>query len=199
MISLGRLALAALALADAAFAQPAARSGEHGHCSPGETVVFSCVTGRPLASVCAAPRATDQQRYLQYRYGSPGRPKIVLPPRDDPPGTNTDALSYFNAIGDGNGYIRFRSGRYSYIVYAFSARQVHATRHSAPGWDNWHGVAIERGGRIQKLLRCKPFQGVHSEISPTFLAKNADFLTASDDRKETLERVNTAATRSRPR
>ena len=199
MISLGRLALAALMLTDAAFAQTAARSDAHGHCTSGETVVFSCVTGRQLASVCAASRATDQQRYLQYRYGIPGRPRIVLPPMNDQPGTSTDALSYFNAIGDGNGYIRFRSGRYSYIVYAFSARQVHATRDSAPGWDNWHGVAIERDGRIHKLLRCKPFQGVHSEISPTFLAQNADFLTTSGDRKETLERVNTAATRSRPR
>lgn len=199
MISLGRLTLTVLVLADAAYVHTTVSADVHGHCRSGETVVFSCVTGRRIVSVCAAPPANDQQRYLQYRYGIPGHPQLVLPSKDDPPGTNTDALAYFNYIGDGNGYIRFRNGPYSYIVYAFSSHQSHVTRHSAPGWNNSHGVAIERNERIQKLLRCRPWQGVRSGIDPTFLAKNADFLATSDDGTETLERVNSAATRSRPR
>lgn len=172
-----------------------AEAEELGHCAAAETVVFSCVIGAKLASVCAGANAKDQAKYLQYRYGVLGHPEILLPPTNRPPGYNTAAMSYLNPIGDGNGYIRFKSGQYSYIVYAFSSRQSSSPKGSAPGWDNWHGVLIEGDGKIRKALRCRPFFGVQSSIEPTFLAKQADFLV--EDQEDILERVMDAVTISK--
>lgn len=186
-------------LAYVALAPMAAIAGDPGHCAAGETVVFSCGIGaNKVASICVAPKSDKHHEYLQYRYGVLGKPEILLPAVDQPPGYNTDAMSYINPLGDANGYIRFRSGRYSYIAYTFSSRQSHFTDNSAPGWNNWHGIAIERDNKILQLLRCNGFFGVQSEIAPAFLAKHADFLASSDDSEKTLDRLNDKATRSPP-
>jgi hypothetical protein len=163
-----------------------------------ETVVFSCAVGERVASVCAAQQA-ETHRYLQYRYGMLGRPELMLPSIDQPPGFNTDSMAYFNYIGDGNGFIRFKNGRYSYIVYAFSSRQNYRSKDSAPGWNNWHGVVIEYDGKTKRVLRCDASLGVQSEIDPAFLNKNANFLRESNDGQETLSRVNDVVTSSKPR
>lgn len=169
-----------------------------GHCAAEETVVFSCITGTKVVSVCVASKADNRRSYLQYRYGALGSPEVVLPSLNQLPGHNTDAMSYINPIGDGNGYIRFRSGAYSYIAYAFSSRENFSTKGSAPGWNSWHGVVIERDGRIKRVLRCKSSFGVQSKIEPSFLATHVDFLAPSNDSEEVLDRVSAAVTKVRP-
>jgi len=174
-------------------------AGDPGHCAAGETVVFSCGIGADkVASICLAPKSNKHREYLQYRYGVLGKPEILLPAIDQAPGFNTDAMAYINPLGDGNGYIRFRSGRYSYIAYAFSSRASKSADNSAPGWDNWYGIAVERDNKILKLLHCNRFFGLQSEIDPTFLAKHVNFLAPSNDSEKTLDRLNAKATSSPP-
>lgn len=177
----------------------AAIASDPGHCVAGEAVVFSCgVEANKVVSICVAPKSNGHRKYLQYRYGVLGKPEILLPAIDRAPGFNTDGMAYINPLGDGNGYVRFRSGRYSYIAYAFSSRASLSADNSARGWDNWYGLAIERDDKILKLLHCNRFFGLQSEIDPTFLAKHADFLARSDASDKTLDRLNAKATSSRP-
>lgn len=193
MITLQRLLVCVAMIPIAAIA------GDPGHCAIGETVVFSCGIGaNKVASICVAPKSNKHREYLQYRYGVLGKPEILLPAIDQAPGFNTDAMAYINPLGDGNGYIRFRSGRYSYIAYAFSSRASQPADNSAPGWDNWYGVAIERDDKVLKLLHCNRSFGLQSEINPSFLAKHVNFLALSDDNEKTLDRLNDKATRSKP-
>jgi hypothetical protein len=151
--------LALLALATSATAK--------GHCTRNETVVFECSIGSRTVSVCAAQGAGAS---MEYRYGLPGRPEIVIPADTHAPVSAPSALVYLNPLGMGEGYLRFVRGKYSYVVYHFSSRQMHRPSDgSAPGWNNWDGILVLRGANRLTVLRCDAGGGARVEFPQDFV------------------------------
>jgi hypothetical protein len=93
---------------------PASTSGHL--CSRDEVVVFSCRTGAKAVSVCASGDASPTSGYLQYRFGKPGSPEMILPLSwAIPPHAATGAAESYS--GGGAAWLRFKHGGYGYVVY----------------------------------------------------------------------------------
>ena len=122
-------------------------SGTQGHaapasrCSEAELVVFSCSTGKNLASVCLAASGA-----LQYRFGTIGEaPKWVYPAK--PEGTNA-AFRFQVQDRSAKGSIsnlQFNDLATTYTIYRFA--------HSFEG--NYAGIAIAEPNKPLKRLACK--------------------------------------------
>ena len=96
----------------------------------GETVLFSCVVGHKVVSVCGAGgKAT-------YYYGSSVKVEI-----------SARALSFAERAYSGGGetQICFRNGEYIYIVYDKTVRTSFSSEgHNDP--DSSSGLVVEKGG-----------------------------------------------------
>ena len=109
------------------------------HCTGGETVVFSCVTGAKAVSVCAAGGA---QGYLQYRFGKLGEASEISQPEAKVVPARAAAGEGMSFAGGGGAWLRFTRGAYGYVVYT--------------GIGNWgrngakkeiEGVVVENNGK----------------------------------------------------
>lgn len=121
------------------------------HCSSHETIIFSCNTGKKIASVCASKNLSSSLGYMQYRFGKKGAIESKIPET-----TNTHPSKYTNGntimySGGGGAYLRFIKGQYGYVMYGGMGR----------GWEK-DGVAVEKNGAVILNLPCKG--NVSSEI-----------------------------------
>lgn len=115
------------------------------HCNHREETVFSCNLGHKTVSVCASKKLTPHSGYVQYRFGALGRkPELSFPKHTVRPGKHIQARTLMFAGGGGD-YLRFNSGKTSYIVYSAIGR----------GWGNKDGVAVERRGKRTTHLECR--------------------------------------------
>lgn len=111
-------------------------------CTPGETVAFSCRTGKKLVSVCLSSDFANGTGALQYRFGPLGAPEKLVPDvATSRQGVTAGTIAY---SGGGADYIRFAHGDTRYVVYSGEGR----------GWVK-EGVAVEQKGKLLADLPCK--------------------------------------------
>jgi hypothetical protein len=91
----------------------------HSLCAPDERVLFNCITGTKLASVCAI--AGTGPHVVQYRFGRPGAVEIAVPPRSRDPARHV-ALQDARSDTGHAAYLRFDWGPHVYYVYEASER-----------------------------------------------------------------------------
>lgn len=116
------------------------------HCRVQEQIVFSCLVGKKMVSVCASADLSATSGYLQYRFGQKHALELVFPDLTKA----TPAASYVQArtlmfAGGGGGYLRFINGAHHYIVYTAIGK----------GWGAKDGVAVEQNGQLVANLECR--------------------------------------------
>ncbi|MGZ5001204.1 MAG: hypothetical protein ACXV7F_12970 [Methylomonas sp.] len=125
------------------------------HCATDELVVFNCSLGKKIVSVCASKSISATSGYLQYRFGPKGSPELIYPADKTVP--NADILAEtLSFAGGGGAYIRFKRGRYGYVVYTAIGR----------GWGEKAGLVVEKNLKLQAHLPCQ--LPVQSELGPDF-------------------------------
>lgn len=122
------------------------------HCTPQEKVLFSCVAGKKIVSLCASPALTPKTGTVQYRFGPPGRPERLLPTAPAHPRAIMKGGTLMFS-GGGAAYLRIPAGAFSYVLYAGAGK----------GWKKT-GVAVEKDSKLEVNLSCKGL-GV-SELGP---------------------------------
>lgn len=146
-----------VALVDRMDPQPAAAATAGGFCQAGETVVFGCsIASGKWVNVCADARPKPAR--LQYRFGAPGKPELLLPAG----GASPDPTVYGRSesySGGGAAWLGFRNGDYRYVVYTGIGRwgPNGETRERA-------GVAVEKSGRTVAHFACT--SAVRSVLGP---------------------------------
>ena len=108
-------------------------------------MLFSCKAGNKLVAVCASAGWSPQAGSLQYRFGPPAAAELVLPGRAGavPSASATAASLMFS--GGGGATLRFGSGVADYVVYSATSAS----------WGDASGVAVERGGKTVRVLKCR--------------------------------------------
>jgi hypothetical protein len=128
------------------------------HCTIDEAIIFNCITGKKIVSVCASKTISPTAGYLQYRFGPKGSPDLVYPEDKVHPGPDVQSKTLTFA-GGGGAFIRFIRGQYGYVVYTALGR----------GWGEKAGVAVEKDNKLMVNLPCKG--AVQSEVGPDFFEK----------------------------
>lgn len=150
-----RLATAAVATSVLAglLAQSCSAADPRGQCAADEVVAFTCSTGDKTVSVCASSDLSAQAGWIQYRFGPPGAPELVLPRTHSHPRGQVQAGTWTFA-GGGGAFMEFANPPYSYAVYTAIGR----------GWGEKAGVAVQRDGKRVSNLPCRG--PVQSELGP---------------------------------
>ncbi|EDT43673.1 hypothetical protein BamMEX5DRAFT_0560 [Burkholderia ambifaria MEX-5] len=96
-------------------------------CQPHEEIYFSCSLGEKMVSLCASGNVSPDNGYVQYRYGKPDHIDLQFPNKPHPP------RGYFGisdiSIGSANFvHVKFRSGRYDYVIYQGSPSGVYVKK-----------------------------------------------------------------------
>lgn len=108
-------------------------------CTPKETVLFACETGKNLASVCASANFSAKAGSIQFRYGTVDAVEIAWPEVQSAPHDVTKGnLFYANKLGT---YLRFRKGKGSFVVFSVSGKSS--------------GLVIERDMKVSKKRICQ--------------------------------------------
>lgn len=118
-------------------------------CTPAETTVFACATGKKVVSVCASQNATRTRGTLEYRFGKPGEPlELALPARGKSASdaATGDSVGY---SGGGAAWLRFRSGAFAYAVYTAIGRWGRNGETLEKS-----GVVVEKNGTRVATLPC---------------------------------------------
>lgn len=134
-----------------------------GFCQAGETVVFGCgIAGGKRVDVCADARATPHR--LQYRFGAPGKPELLLPAGAVAPDPKVYGRSE-SYSGGGAAWLGFRNGDYRYVVFTGIGRwgPNGETRERA-------GIAVEKSGRTVAHFACT--SAVRSLLGPDWYRAN---------------------------
>lgn len=129
-------------------------------CKQDEDVVFSCVAGRKLISVCASHDWNADSGLLQYRYGSNARTEIAVPAAEMKLPPNRSASSgVLMFSGGGGAYLRFSAHDYDYVVYTAVGSS----------WGEKAGVTVQRDGTTRSNRFCTG--AVTSTIGPELFRK----------------------------
>lgn len=128
-----------------------AQSVQKSFCTQMETIVFSCVSGTKMVSVCVSKGAGASNGVLEYRFGKPDSSdplELSLPEGSRlPKDTATGRCVPF--AGGGGCWLRFRKGDFGYVVYT--------------GIGKWgpkgetqekEGLVVERKGKVLSNLKC---------------------------------------------
>lgn len=147
-----------------ALAATAATATANGNtfCTSQETVVFACDAGGKRVSVCASRQITPKSGYLQYRFGTPGKPLEITLPEGEVPPTRAAYGAFDGYAGGGASWMRFRKGTYSYVVYGGVGRwgPNGATMEK-------QGIAVENNGKVIANLKCN--RRNEGELGPQWL------------------------------
>jgi hypothetical protein len=110
-------------------------------CKADEVVVFSCPTGKHIASVCASKAETSSESYVQYRFGDAGKVDLSFPPEGTKPADvfTGGSIAY---SGGGGAWLRFNNGAFRYNVFSAVGRWG---RKGAPA--DAAGVFVEQDGK----------------------------------------------------
>lgn len=135
-------------------------------CTPMETVVFACSTGKKLVSVCASKNASERQGYLQYRFGTPDSrdPIELMLPSGEPLPSDSASGENVPFAGGGGSWLRFRNGDYGYVVYTGIGRWGPKGEPQEK-----QGVVVERRGKAIATLPC--VGKLTSELGPEWFEK----------------------------
>jgi hypothetical protein len=128
-----------------------ASSVQESFCAQMETIVFTCVSGTKMISVCASRGSGASNGVLEYRFGKADSSEpleLSLPegerlPKDSATG---ECVPF---AGGGGCWLRFHKGKFSYVVYT--------------GMGKWgpqgetkqkEGLVVERDGKMVSNLKC---------------------------------------------
>jgi hypothetical protein len=116
-------------------------------CYSHEEIYFSCPVGEKIVSVCASGNISPKNGYVKYRFGHPGKPEFQFPEKSDPP-MNKFSVSDFHGGNISSIHLKFKVGKYTYVVYQSATS----------------GVYVTRNGRTVRNLLCDG--GHYRQISP---------------------------------
>ena len=133
-------------------------------CTPQETVVFNCASGKKLISVCTSNTITAKSGYLQYRFGTPGQPLEITLPEGEVHPLKAAFGQYEPYAGGGMSWLRFRSGGYSYVVYGGAGRWGTKGETVVK-----QGVAVENNSKTIANLKCNARN--EGELGPQWFEK----------------------------
>jgi hypothetical protein len=144
-------ALVSVLVASSASAADRNPVASRSHCEPGEQIVFSCLIGQKIASLCASKRLTPTEGHVQYRYGPPGKVEIDVPGRSQADRARIKVLrsppSSANAMAVG-----IESGGFTYHV--FSSESVGSVSDGMRSWVYDSGVEVHKGQRTVFSKHC---------------------------------------------
>lgn len=112
-------------------------------CESGEEVLFSCLTSKRMASICASSNLSKSSGYIKYRYGSPGRVEFEFPKGSEHP----SQVFKFESIYFAHGVVAvldFTNGAYAYTV-AHESDRAHDER----------AIVVARNGKQVSKLMCR--------------------------------------------
>jgi hypothetical protein len=131
--------------------QALAETGQKSFCAQMETVVFTCLAGTKMVSVCSSKGASASTGTLEYRFGKADSHEpleISLPdgvhlPKD----TATGQCVPF--AGGGGCWLRFQKGKFSYVVYTGIGKW-------GPDGETQEkeGLVVERDGKVLTNIKC---------------------------------------------
>jgi hypothetical protein len=146
-------------------------------CKSNEQVIFGCMAGKKMISVCASPLFTPTTGYLQYRFGTPSKLELEYPEKPEPPKGHF-WFSSTGYAGGGEARIRFVNQGSQYTVFARTVR-------TGFGSDGKHypafsaGVGIKARGQKDTTRLCTSDDGTidataydHPEMMEQF---NSDY------------------------
>ena len=140
-------------------------------CKPEEKIVFSCTIGRKIASVCASSELLPNKGYMQYRFGVPDKIERTVPEQYAHPLQTAEAGARNSENGDIAGYIKFRSGDYSYIPY-WSETKATPDKTAISAWQMSDGVVIEHKNKKISVLQC---DNSSNHVSADYLFEQVKF------------------------
>jgi hypothetical protein len=129
-------------------------------CKADEVVVFSCPTGKHIASVCGSRTETSGHSYMQYRFGETDKVDLAFPPEGTKP-ADVFAAGTMMFSGGGGTWLRFSNGAFRYNVFSAFGKWG---RKGALA--NAEGVFVEKDGKNFANFPCRDEAG--GEIGPDF-------------------------------
>ena len=142
----------------------AASAAPAGHCAADEALIFTCpVGGQKLLSICASREYGPDLGFLQYRYGPPGKPEMVLPAARTAPAKAAESGRWMFS-GGGGAYARFVNGTTAYYVYTAVGKWGKKGEIMEKA-----GVAVKKDGKVIADIRCRGPET--SELGPEFFDK----------------------------
>lgn len=116
-------------------------------CRAGEEALFQCRVGTRQVALCAGGSQASE-RYVQYRYGRPGRVELAFPER------GAAGLSWARTGYSGGGELQVNAERegHRYTLYSRMVRTRFDGENNAPRFSA--GLAVIRGNRILSDHEC---------------------------------------------
>jgi hypothetical protein len=130
-------------------------------CTSEETVVFACVAGAKMVSVCASKPAGPNRGYLQYRFGKPdsSEPLEMILPESHLPPSKVATGENVPFSGGGGSWLRFAKAPLAYTVYSGIGKWGPKGEIREKG-----GVVVERQGKAIATVKCTSKPG--GELGP---------------------------------
>lgn len=124
-------------------------------CDHAEQIIFNCsvVESGKLISLCASPKLTGDESYLQYRFGRRQKIELVFPAERHQSQKKFRYAHYFRAQVDRT-EIGFTSGEYEYTIFSYYEGEEKPARHDV-------GLSVESENKKSQrvALKCKkPYQ-----------------------------------------
>ena len=120
-------------------------------CAGSEETLYDCASRGKHIAICASPGWSATSGYLQYRFGAPGHPEIVVPKdRATVLPAQSVAVARGALSGGGFAYASFANGPTVYSVYSAVSGQL----------GTWGGVAVDRGGERIGVRACDRAQDI---------------------------------------
>lgn len=115
-------------------------------CENGETVLFSCDTGKKQIALCASDNLSKQNGYVQYRAKRNGKYELVYPSsKIHPRGQFFESTMLW--AHDDEQRVYFQNGEYLYLLYDRSF--------SEDSEDSRAGVMVFHNGKDIADIKCK--------------------------------------------
>lgn len=127
------------------FVAPTALGTPPTLCATDEESLFACTTGKKLVSVCASKGWSTDRGHLQYRFGQPGKPEIVIPSSATTTPMESAQYGVLTFSGGGGAYLRFRRNGYQYVVYTAISGS----------WGDRAGVVVEKESKRISSIKCQ--------------------------------------------
>ena len=117
---------------------------EESMCSSTEKILFSCISGKKIISICGSPGFSLSSGYVRYKFGVAGKEPELLYPQDQATLSQAFKYAYSDYSKGSTQELSFSRGKYKYTI--------HVDAHSFRGWAS--GVFVEIGDKQVAYLRC---------------------------------------------
>ncbi|HIC7207781.1 hypothetical protein [Burkholderia stabilis] len=125
-------------------------------CQSHEEIYFSCSLGGKIVSLCASGNISPNNGYVQYRSGVPAHIDIQFPNKPYPPNGRFE-ISDISAGNLDCVHIKFKFGKYDYVIYQGSPSGVCIKEHG----DLISNETCEQGEYQQ--LNQRVFRGIKTQ------------------------------------